>query len=274
MGNELSSCACGSKKSKKEIEDRTPYSRLDHGLENGSKKDKKGKRKKLSFKKSKNKGVNSNQHLLPDTHSNSDVKDVIRIDIEKPVVVKPSTECVDNGIPLELSPLIPAENVSAKSKSQLSKRRVLFPPTSADLSNEECPVSSRSEEALPPRSPQVVRFVEGDIEPIKSSIIIYEDFSHLPEPAKKVLKMAGNKKGLEGKAKAQVVDKLMEKESWRDLNSYVREQFDIIHVANPTPSPDLVLQETLVVIQRQYQRVYVIVSSVSNSQCKLQIFLF
>ena len=273
MGNELASCACGQKEKKPGSDEKKPLVKPDSEKKPTSKKEikdekKPKKSKKLLSKKQKKKSASHTGETTPGTPSNPDVKDIIRVDVEREITSPVTT-------PSSVSPKIarfPEDPVSDTFEF-LSARRTLYPPPGETGAADRSPAKPRrnltgtkhTEFGREPltktsRRPPVFKLSDDDIEITFPPVTVHDSLDNIPVKTRQRLKESEEAK-ISDDAKSQVHNALSRQKSWIMLDRTIREQYDIIYVAPDKSKPPFKhLEEIVVIIQREVQKIYVIVN--------------
>ena len=274
MGNELASCACGQKEKKPGSDEKKPLVKPDYEERPTSKKEKKDekkpkKSKKLFNKKQKKKPASHSGETTPGTPSNPDVKDIIRVDVEREITSPVTT-------PSSVSPKIarfPEDPVSDTFEF-LPTRRTLYPPPGETVAADRSPAKPRrnltgtehtefSQEPLTKtsRRPPVLKLSDDDIEITFPPVTVHDSLDNIPVKTRQRLKESEKEAKLSDDAKSQVHKAFSRQKSWMMLDRTIREQYDIIYVAPDKSKPSFKhLEEIVVIIQREVQKIYVIVN--------------
>lgn len=266
MGNQLSSCACGEKDKDPIPEAKKP---LDRSAENLPEPGKKNKKKGLfGSKKSKKKGKDDRENQTPESswpHQGS--KEVINVAINrKPQWVTfrddPEQQSLREESPTRRT-LYPSEPDKRTAGEVVSiSKRPLFLPVKRQT---EFGPSVKSRQ----RSP-VVRFVDDDIEaeedPTPSpEVKILDVTDKITESLKeKMSKAEESGQTLPETVISRVQYQLAKQDGWLDLDWTIREQYNIVYVCdtdNKVPESQTIIQQIVVYVQRDVQKVYVFVST-------------
>lgn len=239
MGNQLSACACGQKEQDID-EKKRPLDKPEPV------KEKKPKKKRSFLKRRKKKKDGNNNKEEDSTPEESPphapgVKDIIRVYVDRPAE-SPSDNRLHPG------------------------RRDLYPPASPSGSIAPAKPNrllSRSGSASP--SP-IVRFADdGDIDVSGPHIEIHDSVDKAPERIRQAVAQGTPLPDpvIEEGAKAKIQDELAKQGSWLSLDERVREQYDIVYYMEGEPprgADEFNIQEIVVIVQREIQKVYVIVT--------------
>lgn len=293
MGNELASCACGQKEKKPVNDEKKPLVNPGKESKPGEagqrRKDKNPKKRKKLFskKRKKQRDHNDNQagDITPVPSTNPDVKDIIRVDVEREID-SPVTILTPTGVSpkiarfpddpvsatFEFPPtrtLYPTPNEAARKnvdKSPAKPRRNLTRTKHSEFGRE--PVSKSSS------GPPVLKLTDDDIEVTVPPVIVHDSMDNTPEKTRQRLSTSGKEAELSDDAKSQISHALSVEPDWLRLDRTIREQYDIVYVAPDNSEPVLRhLEEIVVIIQREVEKIYVILNPnmIRLHECKLSV---
>lgn len=291
MGNELGSCACGQKEKPDVPTEKKPLEKTDQP---GAKDEHSGKkRKKLFSKKRKKKKKDKNETNIEDeapglsppaTPTNPNVKSMIRVDVTRelgdPFIVSPSSVSPSRTARFQDNPVTDTfENSPRGARRKLYPSAVTHPGAPKQIKTPNKTKQTDFGPEVITQSGKLPSEGAGDeIEMKIPTIIIHEDTTNIPDKTRLRLDTQDEGAKLSDDAKSKVQHALGGQESWLQLDSVVREQYDIVYVAphQSEPAP-LRLDEIIVVVQREVQKIYVIINPNmitmrQSPQCKNRIY--
>ena len=264
MGNELSACACGNKKDVDE--EKKPLNRPQP-------KEKPKKKAKL-FSKRRKKNYAENEVETEQVFSNPNVKKVIHVDVERSAEWRLSDKSRDfpprpfNGIIEE------SEIQEASISPSTAERRTLFPtspPSTPYIKN--APLKPRrlyahQKSALLPQNGKttklarlpVVKFSDdGDINLGDPRITIHESLTEIPPKAKQLFSSQDKHVVADEATKTRIQSVMGRHDGWGSATAAIREQYDIIFIADDRDAAVDNVQEIIILVQKELQKVYVLV---------------
>lgn len=275
MGNNLSACACGQKD---DIPAKEKHPTV-KGIDNGDKP--KIKKRSLLKKRKKNKDKkkenDENDPAVDLRSSNNDVKDIIHIEVER------EPEWI---VGYDRSPVRQRLEERTKSRrepdgqlvdvSRREPRRILYPLVSN--TDSRTPLSTQSSGLAtgtgkePKPSPEDGWEWRG----VSPLVTIHEEEENLPESVRDLVTKA-DREGMNvpEPVARQIQQQLTRRHEWLDLDPTVREQYDIIYVTSGNPSPSssaTIIQQIIIYVQREAQRVYVLVPNTASSRGRHDVY--